>query len=103
MQAGKLASQCGHAFVGALLSAQARPEGQAYAKLHIGTKVALQGTLAQLGRAVESLKEAGLTYRVVVDSGCPNFFGGEPTITALGFGPVTKSKVPKFIRKLGLY
>jgi peptidyl-tRNA hydrolase len=29
----------------------------------------------------------------VVDSGCPDFFGGEPTVTALGIGPATKEQV----------
>ncbi len=102
MQPGKIASQAGHAYVGALIAAQARPEGQAYSKLSPGTKVCLQGTLAQLGRAVAQLEQAGIPHYPVVDSGCPDFFDGKPTITALGFGPATKAQIKHITRRFQL-
>jgi len=102
MQAGKLASQAGHAYLGAFISAQARPEGVAYSTLSPGTKVCLQGTLAQLGRAVDQLERAGIPHYVVVDSGCPDFFSGNPVLTAIGFGPCTKAVARKITKGLKL-
>ncbi len=102
MSPGKIASQAGHAYLGAFLAAQASSEGAAYSKLSPGTKVCLQGSLEQLGRAVAELEQAGIPHYLVVDSGCPDFFNGEPTITALGFGPATRSQVNKIARRFQL-
>jgi peptidyl-tRNA hydrolase len=74
----------------------------AYAADPPGTKVCLQANLTALLRAKQEAEQAGLPVFLVVDSGCPNFFEGRPTITALGFGPSAKSQVPKFITKLKL-
>lgn len=102
MEAGKIASQAGHAYLGAFLAAQASSEGQAYSKLSPGTKVCLQGNLEQLQRAVVELELSGIPHYLVVDSGCPDFFNGEPTITALGFGPATRSQIKKIARRFDL-
>lgn len=102
MGPGKIASQAGHAYLGAFLASQARPEGLAYSILSPGTKVCLQGNLGELGRAVEILTKLGLPHYVVVDSGCPDFFSGQPTITALGFGPATKQQVQTITRRFNL-
>lgn len=102
MQPGKLASQAGHAYVGAFLSAYNSPQGQAYAQLAPGTKVCLQGTLKQLGHVVEQLKQDGIPHFVVVDSGCENFYEGRPVITALGFGPSLKESVEHITRRFKL-
>lgn len=104
MSPGKCASQAGHAYLGAFLTAQQSSPTAAglYAADLPGTKVCLQASLHHLLRAKEEAERAGLPTYLVVDSGCPNFFDGRPTITALGFGPVAKSQVPKFITRLKL-
>jgi peptidyl-tRNA hydrolase len=102
MDCGKLISQAGHAYVGALHAALGTPEHAAYSKLAPGTKVALQGSLAQLGQAVAKLKQRGIPHYVVVDSGCPDFFMGHPTSTALGIGPVTKAQINNITRRFQL-
>lgn len=102
MTPGKTASQAGHAYLGAFLASQARPEGRAYSQLSPGTKVCLQGNLEQLTRAVAELELAGIPHYLVVDSGCPDFFDGQPVTTALGFGPATRSQVKKIARRFEL-
>lgn len=104
MSAGKIASQAGHAYVGAILSAQSSnwPALPTYAQLIPGTKVCLQGSLDEIYRAYERLQQAGIPAFLVVDSGCPNFFAGEPTVTALGFGPALKHQVKNITKKLQL-
>lgn len=105
MSPGKCASQAGHAYLGAFLDSQSKtPEvSAAYAAELPGTKVCLQGSLTAITRAMFELEQAGIPHFLVVDSGCANFFDGQPTVTALGFGPATKSELPKFIGKLQLY
>jgi len=101
---GKIASQAGHAYVGAIVAAmQQTPEVVAayHADLPApGTKVCLRGRASAVQRAQESLTAAGIPNYLVVDSGCPDFFNGEPTVTALGFGPCTLDQIPNFVRKL---
>lgn len=105
MDTGKTSSQAGHAYLGAFL--RATPELQAeYHKEfpeHPGTKICLQSeTLGKLLLAENAAKEAGIPYFRVTDSGCKNFFGGKPTITALGIGPATKSQVKHITKKFQL-
>lgn len=107
MSPGKIASQAGHAYLGAYLQAlQLCPEtAQLYCAEHPvspGTKVCLQGTLAQLITAKKAADEAGLPTFMVVDSGCENFFEGEPTVTALGIGPALSNQLPTAAKKLNL-
>lgn len=104
MSPGKCASQAGHAYLGAFLTAQQSSPTAAglYAADLPGTKVCLQATLAHLLRAKQELEQAGIPTYLVVDSGCENFFDGRPTVTALGFGPATRSELPKFISRLQL-
>lgn len=104
MSPGKCASQAGHAYLGAFLASQSvTPEtAAAYAAELPGTKVCIQGSLADIQRAQLEAEMAGLPTFLVVDSGCANFFNGEPTVTALGIGPTTKSRMPKFVTKLKL-
>ena len=105
MSPGKCASQAGHAYLGAFLTAQpVCPEvTAAYAADLPGTKVCLQGSMVAITRAQDELKAAGIPCFLVVDSGCLNFFDGKPTVTALGFGPIAQGSVPKFLSKLQLY
>jgi PTH2 family peptidyl-tRNA hydrolase len=106
MSAGKMSSQSGHAFLGAFLQCQDPQIIRAYHSefpAHPGTKVCLQvPNLDQLLIAEQKAKEAGLSFFRVVDSGCENFFNGEPTITALGIGPVTKDQVKQITKKFKL-
>src|SRR5690349_6188401 len=106
MSSGKLASQAGHAFLGVFLQC---PDRQRLSQYHRnfpespGTKVCLAArTLDQLLRAEDAARVAGLPVSRVVDSGCENFFGGQPVITAIGFGPATRDEVHHFTKKLQL-
>ena len=104
MSPGKLATQAGHAYLGAFLAAQAqaRPETSAYATLSPGTKVCLQGKLTQLIRVLKELAQLELPHFVVVDSGCADFFAAQPVTTAVGFGPATRSQIQHITRRFQL-
>lgn len=104
MSPGKCASQAGHAYLGAFLTAQQSTPTAAelYAADLPGTKVCLQASLHHLLRAKQELERADIPVYLAVDSGCENFFDGRPTITALGFGPATRNELPKFISRLQL-
>lgn len=104
MSTGKLCSQSSHAYLGSFLTAQQSSPTAAglYAADLPGTKVCLQAGLSHLLRAKQELEQADIPVFLVVDSGCANFFDGRPTITALGFGPATRSQLPKFINRLQL-
>lgn len=53
-------------------------------------------------KARQSLDELGIPSYVVTDSGCPNFYGGRPIITALGVGPTWKKEVNKILGRFPL-
>jgi len=55
-----------------------------------------------LTRALEDAERLGVPHFVVVDSGCANFFDGQPTITALGIGPAKRSEVKTIIGRFKL-
>jgi len=102
---GKISSQAGHAYLGAFL--QAPPDLQAeYHKEfpeHPGTKICLKAeSLGQLLLAENAAKEAGIPYFRVIDSGCENFYGGKPIVTALGLGPATRSQINHITGKFHL-
>lgn len=107
MSTGKIASQAGHAFLGAAFCCQASSPS-VLAEYHRdlpespGTKVCLRAkSVDALLNVEERAREAGLPVFRVVDSGCANFFDGRPTITALGIGPARKDQV-SFLSKLQL-
>lgn len=107
MSPGKIASQAGHAYLGAYLqAAQYSPQVAAdYCSEHPespGTKVCLRASASQLMKAHDAARAAGLPTFLVVDSGCENFFDGNPIVTALGIGPVTSGQLPAAVRKLNL-
>lgn len=106
MGTGKIASQAGHAYLGAFLQCKDSQILQKYHAdfpIHPGTKICLElKNLDQLLNAEQLAKEAGLSFFRVTDSGCTNFFGGEPTITALGIGPATRSQINHITRRLQL-
>lgn len=106
MGIGKIASQAGHSFLGSFLQCKDSNIIKAYHSEFpesTGTKICLQvSNLDQLLRAESQAQEAGLSFFRVVDSGCKNFFNGEPTITALGIGPATKDQINHITRRLKL-
>lgn len=106
MTSGKIASQAGHAFLGAFLRCADAARLTEYHKnfpQSPGTKVCLQArNLDQLLRVEQAARDAGLPIFRVVDSGCENFFGGQPIITALGMGPATKEEIQHITKKLKL-
>jgi len=106
MPPGKLASQAGHAFLGAFLQCLDHERLRQYHAdfpASPGTKICLAArNLDQLLRAEQAARSASLGVFRVVDSGCQNFFCGRPVITALGFGPATRNEVAHITRKLQL-
>lgn len=107
MSPGKLCSQAGHAYLGAYLQAlQSDPSlAAAYTAEHPespGTKVCLQTDLAGIQRALDKAQRLGIPHFLVIDSGCENFFGGQPTITALGVGPAKKADIKAITGRLQL-
>ena len=106
MTAGKMAAQAGHAFLGAFLQCTEESRLADYHKDFPGspgTKVCLQArNLDQLLRAEHEAQSAGFSIFRVLDSGCENFFGGEPIITALGIGPATREELQHITKKLKL-
>jgi PTH2 family peptidyl-tRNA hydrolase len=106
MAPGKIASQAGHAYLGAFLRCK---NDSVKAEYHQdfpespGTKVCLKAkNLDQILRAEAEAIEAGLPVFKVVDSGCENFYGGKPIVTALGIGPCTKEQVKHITKKFQL-
>ena len=106
MDVGKIASQAGHAYLGAFLQCK---DSVTINKYHAdfpaspGTKICLRvNSLDQLLMAEQQAEEAGLPFFKVVDSGCKNFFNGEPTVTALGIGPATKAQIHHITKRFKL-
>lgn len=105
MSTGKIASQAGHAYLGAYLQTSSSLQKEYHSDFPSspGTKVCLGAkNLHQLIRAQQEAQEAGIPAYLVTDSGCANFFNGEPTITALGLGPATKDQINNITRRFQL-
>lgn len=106
MTPGKIASQAGHAFLGAFLQCRDASRLADYHKdfpHSPGTKVCLQArNLDQLLRTEQAARDASLSIFRVVDSGCESFFDGQPIITALGIGPATREEIQHITKKLKL-
>lgn len=106
MSPGKIASQAGHAFIGSFINCQDQETLASYHKdfpQSPGTKVVLHAkNLSDLVKTMEALKEAAVPHFLVTDSGHESFFNGEPTETALGFGPVRKDRVQHIIKRFHL-
>ena len=107
MDSGKIASQCGHAYLGAFINPANDPA--ILAEYHAdyphspGTKVCLAcKSLPALLRAEAEAQEAGISTFKVTDSGCANFFDGRPIVTALGIGPATKSQIQHITKRFQL-
>jgi peptidyl-tRNA hydrolase len=105
MSPGKIASQAGHAYLGAAVRANPAILAEYHADFpgSPGTKVCLQtDSVDKLMIALGKAQEAGIPHFLVVDSGCPNFHGGKPTITALGLGPARRAEISNITRKFKL-
>ncbi len=105
MGTGKISSQAGHAYLGAFINSSTEIQRSYHSEFpaYPGTKICLQvDNLDQLLIAEQKAIEAGLSVFRVVDSGCENFFKGEPTITALGIGPCRKKEIKHIIKKFKL-
>ena len=107
MPPGKLASQAGHAFLEAFLTAQkASPATAAlYAADPPGTKVVLRARhLYDIERVRHECARLGIPHALITDSGhvLPPHFTGAPIVTALGFGPATRDEVGRLTRGLAL-
>lgn len=101
MDAGKVASQAGHAYLGAYLKAPQDVQKE-YMADGIGTKVCLScPDLGALNRYHLQAQELGIPTDFIVDTG-NNGWDGVPTATALGIGPIRREQA-KFLRKLKLY
>lgn len=102
MGTGKIASQASHAAIGAFLKASKEIQEEYHSDGGIGTKVCLECSDGHtMQRLHEEARAMGLPCFYVIDSGCPNFFDGAPTATALGIGPIIRAQ-SRFLRKLKL-
>ena len=101
MPIGKACSQAGHAFIGSYLSAS-KDRQDTYHRDGIGTKVCLTvQSLDDLFIWQGWAKSLGLPHFLVEDTGRNTTFGGVPTISALGIGPLNDTEA-RGLRKLQL-
>lgn len=102
MPAGKLASQAGHAFLGAFLEASTSRQ-RAYHVSGIGTKICLRvENLPALLRAFERARARALPAALIEDSGRNTTFNGVPTLSAVGIGPLYSHEA-EFLRRYPLH
>lgn len=107
MPPGKLAAQCGHAYVNAHDEAKAlRPDITAgYKGTGNGTKICMYAkNLGQLLRGYREAQAAGLPCSLIIDRGhvLPPHFDGQPIITALGIGPVYRDEAVHITKRFTL-
>lgn len=99
MNPGKLASQIGHAFVGAHTNAPQELQEQ-YGN---GTKICLYASLEQILEIERYCIENKIPHYLMVDEHhvmLPHFTG-KPIVTAIGIGPITKQSA-SFLKQLQL-
>lgn len=101
---GKAAAQAGHAFLDAFLLSQQSDLSRcdAYRLHRHGTKVVLAADADRILHAFQRARYLGLPAVLVIDEGCPDFFGGKPTLTGLGAGPLTRTEAAKLFRNIPL-
>ena len=103
MSCGKMCSQSSHAAIGAFVKTSPEIQKAYQGDDGIGTKVCLKAKNLQAIERVESeLISANIPYYKVIDSGCANFFNGEPIVTALGISPVTKQQIQHITKRFQL-
>lgn len=104
MDLGKIASQAGHGYLGAFLNAQRLTPhfAQAYQEEAPGTKICLQGNILEIERALALAQALGIPSFLTVDSGCKDFYDGEPIVTSLGLGPSLRHIIKPVVKKFRL-
>lgn len=107
MNPGKIASQAGHAFLGAFLASLRNPSFKAQAEQYAdeapGTKVALGAKHeGHIDLVCDEAERLGIPFFRVIDSGCPNFFDGKPITTAVGLGPARRDQVQSITTRFNL-
>lgn len=102
MTPGKLASQCGHAYVDAVERAS-QDRRELYQNDGPGTKIALEASLEQLLETQKLCEESNIPCSLIIDSGhvLLPYFTGDPIVTALGIAPSYREEV-KFLKSLKL-
>ena len=101
---GKLVVQVAHAAIGVYQACFELNPGLLgrYNATELVKKICLNAkNVTTLTRARQECQENGIPTFLVQDAGLTVF--DEPTITALGIGPVTKDDLPRYVRKLQLY
>jgi len=112
MSEGKANAQSGHAYLDALLHSlghsdhSVRQAAQDYAQLKPGTKICLDGGPAGgFDRLVCGLVQAGIPFVTITDRDHVELphFDGNPIVTAIGIGPLSKSEIPPCLKRLKLW
>ena len=98
MSTGKAMAQVGHAFTEPLLTGDPQSDRHLqYKAERPGTKVVLLANdEVDLHRALRILEKIDIPHALVYDQGHvhpPDFDGGTPVLTALGFGPARREEV----------
>jgi peptidyl-tRNA hydrolase len=95
---GKMMAQAGHAFLHAFWDAEARfPERARAYRTGRATKIVLEAENEAALRDLAARAE-GFGRSLVTDAGLTVF--KQPTVTALGLGPIDKSEVPDWLAAL---
>jgi PTH2 family peptidyl-tRNA hydrolase len=107
MPNGKLASQAGHAYLGAFIEAQKSHPSKIkeYLADSIGTKLCLSAKNEEhLIEIFNQAISAGLPASLIYDTGhiMPPHFTGEPILTAVGIGPSLRHEHHHITKKLSL-
>lgn len=103
MPHGKAASQAGHAFLDSFL--QAPTDNQKAYLAEGGTKIVLSvGDERALCDLFHQVKMAGVPCAMVIEQNhvLPPHFDGSPVATAVGIGPVERSKIRQLTREYPL-
>lgn len=104
MSPGKIAAQCGHAFLDCSLQAiSQRPAVWTDYKTNHGIKIVMRSrNLSHLELAHAEAQLAGIPSVLVTDLGyfgVPEELAGKATITALGIGPARRSEVDRILKR----
>jgi peptidyl-tRNA hydrolase len=103
MSPGKLASQAGHAYLGAYLAAPAERQAEYHSTGPVGTKVCLVApSLSKLMEVFAQAQALGLPAVLIEDTGRNTSFNGVPTVSAVGIGPIFPGDAP-FLKRLKLH
>jgi PTH2 family peptidyl-tRNA hydrolase len=101
MPPGKLAAQAGHAFVGTIELCRKIDPGR-LDEYNNGTKVTIgANNLSILLQVYNKCREENIPCYLVEDAHhiLPPHFDGNPIITALGIGPVTRQEIHHITKK----